>query len=614
MLALAAAVAWAPGVAHAGFAKPATPIANAEQLNTGPKPVAVDGAGTTTVAWQQYDSHNKPVVKARRVSVTGAAGPVLDVSDADEVGIQPVVASTPGGRSMVAWRYEATDSDPSGVKARFIEPNGSLGPILFIVSPMGSFGAGALDVTFAPSGTATVMWSEQDDNKLYARRVTADGSLTISSPDLSGGGGVTNPRSIGLPNGSTLFVWRSGDAVANVVTANGTIGSAHTISSTNSPGDVSVAADAQGHVVAAWRRDDVSSHFTAVARRLDSSGATVGPEVIVDPSSALFMGLAVRVAADSNGHFLLTWNRHDSNGDTLAYARRMDATGTFAGAKQLISGTGADSNSPVPFLEDRGSAAVGWYRDASGGHSSQGRVLGAAAVPVGGVVDLVPNAGEVVSAGSPSVGVGAFLSTVNAASSAAISLNRYLVPPACSSSNAKVVQGKPIAVPLACSGPAIEGASVAAQPKHGKVGVFDAAKRALAYTPTPGFSGTDSFTYRATNDGGASNPATVTIKVGKDTVRPKITKLSFNRKKKRVKLTFSEPATATVKITKGKHAKKLGSVKIKTLGLSVSKKLSKKLRKKLAKGGRFRFTAVAMDAAGNKSKTKRKKVRIRRPA
>ena len=59
--------------------------------------------------------------------------------------------------------------------------------------------------------------------------------------------------------------------------------------------------------------------------------------------------------------------------------------------------------------------------------------------------------------------------------------------------------------------------AVAGGPSHGTVSVSGTS---VTYTPTSGYSGTDSFTYTATNAAGASSPATVTINVNPSTALP----------------------------------------------------------------------------------------------
>lgn len=60
--------------------------------------------------------------------------------------------------------------------------------------------------------------------------------------------------------------------------------------------------------------------------------------------------------------------------------------------------------------------------------------------------------------------------------------------------------------------------SIVAQPSHGKISLLDASAGTLTYTPNAGFTGTDTFTYTATNIGGSpasvpGNTNTVTLNV-----------------------------------------------------------------------------------------------------
>ncbi len=66
------------------------------------------------------------------------------------------------------------------------------------------------------------------------------------------------------------------------------------------------------------------------------------------------------------------------------------------------------------------------------------------------------------------------------------------------------------AISLSFSGGAAESVAVDSAPSHGTA---TASGAAILYTPTSGYIGTDSFTYTATNAGGTSQPATVSITV-----------------------------------------------------------------------------------------------------
>jgi uncharacterized repeat protein (TIGR03803 family) len=73
--------------------------------------------------------------------------------------------------------------------------------------------------------------------------------------------------------------------------------------------------------------------------------------------------------------------------------------------------------------------------------------------------------------------------------------------------------GVPLAITLSASDPSIPQSSfhfaIVSPPAHGSLSSIHG--NSVTYTPGAGFSGSDSFTYTATNDDGTSNPATVSI-------------------------------------------------------------------------------------------------------
>jgi uncharacterized protein YhjY with autotransporter beta-barrel domain len=70
-------------------------------------------------------------------------------------------------------------------------------------------------------------------------------------------------------------------------------------------------------------------------------------------------------------------------------------------------------------------------------------------------------------------------------------------------------------VPVVLDGGTATGVAVATQPQHGTA---TAIGLRITYTPVPGYSGPDSFTYTAGNEGGTSAPATVSVTVSGPTV------------------------------------------------------------------------------------------------
>ena len=98
-------------------------------------------------------------------------------------------------------------------------------------------------------------------------------------------------------------------------------------------------------------------------------------------------------------------------------------------------------------------------------------------------------------------------------------------------------------------------AQVITRPAHGTL--LLAADGAYRYTPVAGFSGTDTFTYRARDDGGAASaPATVTIVVPSlqttsAPTPPVVSKLAAQRKGRALSFTLSRSAKVTIRLRRG---------------------------------------------------------------
>lgn len=598
--------------AGAGFAPTNEPIVEAEQLSaTG---LGSDAQGNSLIAWSQQKTLGSPFeVKARRVTATGEVGPVIEIAPG-LIAYRPVVAMTPGGRAFVAWR-ELIEPGPDSIKGRWVEPDGTLGPVLILAKGEATV-EDALNpmAVSAPSGIVTVAWENEDKNTLELRRVNPDSTLGPLVEDV-GNGGVTGPVIAVLPDGSTVVVWRSGGTEKNVVTAANGLGTVEQISETSITADNQIAVDSAGNSLVVWRQHD-DPQFAVRGRLLDPKGLPVGSELAIDPLEAGFVGTRPAVSADSAGNFLVTWSRQIGGVNTL-FSRSVNSAGVFAGPEQVVSTPGVDATSSEALLLNGGIGAVAW-RDVVDGDPVVGRSVNGLGAPTTGVELLLPNgSGPRLVSSVPAAGIGAFAIEYPISGSAdGLVLRRFMVPPTCAPSSGTVVQGAPISVPISCTGPALEGAQLVAQARHGIVSAFNPLVNGFVYTPLPGYEGPDSFTYAGVNDGGSSTATEVTIAVGKETVKPRVKKLRFIRKGKKLRLVLSEPAKAVVRV---KSVRRIdGKRRIRLIGKIIRQeapvrstiKVRGKLAKKLAAGGKFRAVAVATDLAKNKSKPKRISFRL----
>lgn len=86
-------------------------------------------------------------------------------------------------------------------------------------------------------------------------------------------------------------------------------------------------------------------------------------------------------------------------------------------------------------------------------------------------------------------------------------------PPVAANGSVTTNAGTAVNGMLAATGTGPLAFAIVAQPGHGTVSITNAATGAFTYTPASGYSGTDSFTFTASNSGGVSNTATESVTV-----------------------------------------------------------------------------------------------------
>ncbi|MDX6690134.1 MAG: hypothetical protein QOG15_1591, partial [Solirubrobacteraceae bacterium] len=228
--------------------------------------------------------------------------------------------------------------------------------------------------------------------------------------------------------------------------------------------------------------------------------------------------------------------------------------------------------------------------------------------------------------------------------------------PTCPNTTVSVPFDTPTQIPLDCTdrGPAYEQTevleSIRDNPAKGTVGdVTQGTPATVTYTPNPGFTGPDTFTYIGRDARSFGQFGTVTVNVQPkplDTTKPDITLLRVRPKKlkrgkasmklgvttgRRITFALSEAAAVTLKFEKRTTGRRVGSTCRKTTAanrgkkkctryvnagsrkFSAAKQGANSIRfqgrlsstKRLALG-KYRLTARAKDAAGNSEKVKRR--------
>jgi hypothetical protein len=152
------------------------------------------------------------------------------------------------------------------------------------------------DVAFQPDGGFVVVWSDPSDGSLFAvraRRYDAAGAP------------VGSPFQVNTYTTGSQQVYNS---VRNLV------------------------ADDRGRFVVAWTSTGQDGSGDGVfARRLDSTGAPLGPEFRINAYTTSDQE-TVALAVSADGSFLATWNSFDQDGSLSGiFARRFDPTGAPLG-------------------------------------------------------------------------------------------------------------------------------------------------------------------------------------------------------------------------------------------------------------------------------------------
>jgi hypothetical protein len=312
--------------------------------------VDVDDDGDAAVVWEQ-DSQ----VVGRRVSRTGALGPLRTLSP--EVGSNPEVAVSPGGRALVAW--SDLRNGTWRTMAQFFYPDGSVGPLH-------DFGGGSAEkpaVGIDRNGMHVVAWAQGYD-RVAARRMKPGYISPLT--DLTSGTAAVGGPGFGMLR---VGVDRDGDALISFLAGGtngprvwvrrwsrtGTLGSLLAVSS---PADVAgfhhtVATDLDGDSILVWTRHNATAHQTELlGRRLTAAGTLGGPV-------SLGLGDRPEVALDDNGDGLVVWHAPGSPQDaTQVKARTISQTGVFGTVRTLSTDGRVTRTDTSP----TGRFAVVWQR------------------------------------------------------------------------------------------------------------------------------------------------------------------------------------------------------------------------------------------------------------
>jgi PKD domain len=274
----AGATGWGPSQVAA---EDAEPLHNPE--------VGLDSAGDATVVWEAKGASVRITAAARPAAGSWGAGAPL---------------SELGSNANVPRLAVAADGDAIAIWERFGEEEGNMAEIIEASTRAGAAAAfshaakvtkiqptrgevAGQHVALDEHGDAVVTWSEtnttnQDLIEASAGKIATDAwraPVVLSSP---GGNVEEEPQVTVSPAGEAVVVWERTDGADNIVEAASGIATAGVwqlavpLSAKGEDADEQqLALDAQGDVMAVWRRFD-GSFYLAEADVLDASGPLLG--------------------------------------------------------------------------------------------------------------------------------------------------------------------------------------------------------------------------------------------------------------------------------------------------------------------------------------------------
>ncbi len=385
--------------------------------------VAMDEDGDTVVVWtsnlqdgsgsgifaQRYDRDGAAVGSEFQINTTTSDSQYDAVVDMDAT-----------GGFVVAWASALQDGSGSGVYTRRYDSSGNATSGEARVNVTTSGNQRAPSIAMSEDGKYVVTWQSSDGSGdgIWARVYDSTGSAITSEFRVNSATASTqqNATSAMDADGDFVVVWA--DSNTNLImgqryNSSGVAqGSNFQVSEDGSVSVrwPSVAMSDTGEFVVAWKSDEQSGANTQMFfRRFDSSGNTLGGQVLIGTDSATFNNDTYpTVAMDDVGNFVISWDESDRDGSGQGvYARRYDSNGAMIGNEFRVNSTVSGSQYfPNVAMDDEGDFTVIFVGDQSGDKDVyMQRYLGAATTSESGnpasfhlVLDVAPSANVSVTA------------------------------------------------------------------------------------------------------------------------------------------------------------------------------------------------------------------------
>lgn len=326
--------------------------------------MAVDAAGNATFTWQRRARPS--TVLGRRRTADGTLQPVLPLSPENAFSLDPHVASSPAGSSVLVWTRLGESSDV--IQMRRLSAAGALGPVVTLSALSGR--ASEPEVAMDGNGNALVVWKRRtapsETEVVQIRRVAADGGLGAVTTLSAASAEVRDPLVGFDADGDAIVAWTRFDGSKHVPqlrhrSSGGTLSSTQTLLLADSNADgLALAVAPDGSAITAWSR--ASGDGSVVQARHRAAAGTLGAVTTLAPAAERTFHSRPDVAMDQAGNAIMVWDRAvrtEGGAPTTVLARRRAAGGPF-GSVQTISVPEEESFDPAIAAAPDGSAVIAW--------------------------------------------------------------------------------------------------------------------------------------------------------------------------------------------------------------------------------------------------------------
>ena len=379
MLAALLGFAFSPGGASAApqgpWQLPATDLSATGQSGKGHQ-LTTAPDGTTTAIWSLYNGINTTIQAATRPP-GGAFGVPAGLSATASDSFSPQITTAPDGTTTAVWLHDNGSNEIAQAATR--PPGGAFGtPVDLSVTGQSVRNP---QITAAPDGTVTAVWSRSNGSNEIAQAVTRPPGGAFGTPvDLSATGqDADSPRVTTAADGTVTAVWSRSNGSHQIVQAvtrppGGGFGTPVDLSSTTSDAfSPQITAAPDGTVTVVWSHYNGSNQIIQAVTRPPGGGFGTP----VNLSAAGQSVWSPQITAAPDGTVTAVWSHYDGGSIPIQAATRPPG-GSF-GTPVDLSLPGEAADYPQITAAPDGTVTAAWSR-----YDGSNEIVQAATRPPGG--------------------------------------------------------------------------------------------------------------------------------------------------------------------------------------------------------------------------------------